>query len=160
MDDLAVDSSRGPTADGRIKPDVVAPGTAVTGGRSGPNTLNGNIDSAHRWSSGLHSAANITGVSAVFASWWYASNFNQRPFPSLVRAALINSALDMNGANAGARIPNGSEGWGRPNMKFMLNTGVGMKRMNEEVVLPETGHGPGSPGALGDGSKPLRVTLA
>ncbi|MGD9589809.1 MAG: S8 family serine peptidase [Pyrinomonadaceae bacterium] len=161
IDDLAVDSSRGPTADGRIKPDVVAPGTAVTGGRSGPNTLNGNIDSAHRWSSGTsHSAANITGVSAVFASWWYASNFNQRPFPSLIRAALINSALDMNGANAGATIPNGSEGWGRPNMKFMLNTGVGMKRMNEEVVFAETGHGSQITGSVADGSKPFRVTLA
>jgi len=160
IDDLAADSSRGPTADGRIKPDVVAPGTAVTGGRAGSNTLSGNIDSAHRWSSGTsHSAANISGVSAVFASWWAANNFNQRPFPSLVRATLINSAQDMNGANAAAPIPNGNEGWGRPNMKFMLNPGVGMKRMNEETVLAETGHGTQITGSVADGSKPFRVTL-
>lgn len=160
IDDLASDSSQGPTSDGRIKPDVVAPGTAVTGGRTGTNTLSGNIDSAHRFSSGTsHSAANISGVAAVFSSWWFSNNFSQHPFPSLIRAALINSAVDMNGANATAPIPNGREGWGRPNMKFMLNPGVGVKRMNEEIVFSETGHGTEITGSVADPTKPFRVTL-
>lgn len=162
MDDLAADSSLGPTADGRIKPDVVAPGTAITGGRSGVNTLNGNIDSAHRWSSGSsHSAAHITGVAALFANWWYATNFGLRPSPALIRAAIINSARDVNGGGTATPAPNGSEGWGRPNMKNMLNTGVGMRHFNDDLVgLAAPGQGLSVAGSVADASKPVKVTLA
>lgn len=114
MDDIAVDSSRGPAADGRIKPDVVAPGTAITGGRSGLDSLSGNIGTAHRWSSGSsHSAAQISGVAAVFTNWWYDNNFGDWPSPSLVKAALINSSRDLNGNGSSAAIPNGIEGYVR-----------------------------------------------
>ncbi|NOT47584.1 MAG: S8 family serine peptidase, partial [Acidobacteria bacterium] len=160
IDDLSSDSSRGPTADGRIKPDVVAPGTAITGGRSGTDSLRGNIGTAHRWSSGTsHSAAHVTGMAALFANWWYVSQF-VRPSPALIKAAIINSAIDMNGANSSASIPNGSEGWGRPNLKNMLNTGVGMKHHNDDLVgLSAPGQGFFINGSVADANKPVRVTL-
>jgi hypothetical protein len=160
IDDLASDSSRGPAADGRIKPDIVAPGTAVTGGRSGTDSLRGNIDAFHRWSSGTsHSAAHVTGLVALFTDWWARNNFNDRPTPSLVKAALINSAQDMNGENSSGAVPNGNEGWGRPNMKFMMNTGVGMKYSDEQIFLLDNGNGFDLNGSVADGTKPLRVTL-
>ncbi len=160
IDDVADNSSRGLAADGRIKPDIVAPGTAITGGRSGSDALSGNIDSSHRWSSGTsHSAASITGVAALFANRWYATNFGQRPTPSLIKAALINSAQDLTGGNASAPIPNGTEGWGRPNIKFMLNTGVGMQYINQQVPLQTVGDGFHLVGSVADSSKPLRITV-
>ncbi len=160
MDDLASDSSRGPAADGRIKPDIVAPGAGVTGGRSGSNSLSGNIDSAHRWSNGTsHAAANISGVAALFANYYQNNNFGQRPMPSLIKAALINSAVDLNGENTGASIPNGSEGWGRPNLKFMMNPGVGVKYINQEVALDAPGQGFQLSGSVASSTKPVRVTL-
>ena len=160
MDDLSPDSSRGPAADGRIKPDLVAPGTAVTGGRSGTDNLKGNIDAFHRWSSGTsHSAAQITGVAALFTNWWYSTRFGDRPSPSLIKAALINSARDINGENSSAPVPNGSEGWGRPNLKSMFNTGVGMKYIDEEVPLQNNGEGFELDGSVADSTKPVRVTL-
>lgn len=160
IDDVAVDSSRGPAADGRIKPDVVAPGTAITGGRAGTDSLRGNIGTAHRWSSGTsHSAAHITGMAALFTNWWRVSAF-VLPSPALVKAAIINSAVDMSGGNASAPIPNGTEGWGRPNLKNMLNTGVGMKHHNDDLVgLASPGEGFFINGSVSDGSKPVRVTL-
>jgi len=161
MDDIAVDSSRGPAADGRIKPDVVAPGTAITGGRSGLDSLSGNIGTAHRWSSGSsHSAAQISGVAAVFTNWWYDNNFGDWPSPSLVKAALINSSRDLNGNGSSAAIPNGIEGWGRPNMKSMFTPGVGMKYIDEQVPLQTNGDGFDLIGSVADASKPIRVTLA
>lgn len=161
MDDIAFDSSRGPTADGRIKPDVVAPGTAITGGRSGPITLNGNIDSAHRWSSGTsHSAAQISGVAALFTRWWIDNHFDNNASPSLIKAALINSAKDLNGEGTSAPIPNGVEGWGRPNLKAMFTPGVGTTYLDERWVLQQNGESIPLQGSVPDGTKPLRVTLA
>lgn len=161
IDDIAADSSRGPTADGRIKPDVVAPGTAITGGRSGTDSLLGNIGTFHRWSSGTsHSAAQVTGIAALFANWWKATNFNLSPSPALIKAAIINSAVDMNGADSSAGVPNGSEGWGRPNLKNMLNTGVAIKYHNDDLVgLAAPGQGFALSGSVADGTKPIRVTL-
>lgn len=161
MDDIAADSSRGPTADGRIKPDVVAPGTAVTGGRSGPNTLSGNIDAAHRWSSGTsHAAAHISGLAALFTQWWYDRNFGDVPSPSMMKAAMINSAVDLNGGNSSEPIPNAAEGWGRPYMKRMFTPGVGMKYIDEPFPIQTTGTGFTLEGSVADASKPLRITLA
>ena len=160
IDDLAVDSSRGPAADGRIKPDIVAPGTAITGGRSGKDSLRGNIDAFHRWSTGTsHSAAHISGVAALFTHWWYSTNLGDRPSPSLIKAALINSARDMNGEGSSAAIPNRDEGWGRPNLKSMFNTGVGMRYIDESVPLQENGEGFDLNGSVADGTKPVRITL-
>lgn len=160
MDDLASDSSVGPTADGRIKPDLVAPGTAITGGRSGPDTLSGNIDAYHRWSSGTsHSAAQVSGAAALFANY-YGQWTGERLTPSLIKAALINSAVDLNGQGTSAGIPNGNEGWGRPNLKNMLISGVNVKYVNETGEFTDTGQQPAViPGSVQNGSKPVRVTL-
>jgi hypothetical protein len=38
IDDMAFDSSRGPAADGRIKPDISAPGSVITGSSAGTCT--------------------------------------------------------------------------------------------------------------------------
>ena len=161
MDDIALDSSRGPAADGRIKPDLVAPGTAITGGRSGTDSLKGNLDTFHRWSSGSsHSAAHISGVAALFTHWWKNANWGDMPSPSLIKAALINSARDLNGQNSAAPIPNGNEGWGRPNLRSLLNTGVGMKYIDEQLPLHEPGPGFLLEGSVADGTKPLRITVA
>ncbi len=160
MDDLASDSSLGPTADGRIKPDLVAPGTAITGGRSGPDSLSGNIDTFHRWSSGTsHSAAQVSGAAALFASY-YGQWTGERLTPSLIKAALINSAVDLNGQGTASGVPNGSEGWGRPNLKNMLISGVNIKYVNETTEFTDTGQQPAIiPGSVQNGSKPVRVTL-
>lgn len=79
--------------------------------------------------------------------------------PSLIKAALINSAVDLNGQGTSAGVPNGNEGWGRPNMKNMLIPGVNVKYVNELTELSNTGQVATIPGSVADGSKPVRVTL-
>ncbi len=160
IDDMSTTSSWGPT-DSRIKPDITAPGIGITGGRSGTDSLFGNIDVNHRWSNGTsHAAPQISGMAALFTDYWKASRFGDRPSPALLKAAIINTGRDMNGNLSGASVPNRNEGWGRANMKLMLNTGVGMKYIDEEVPLSDTGDAFATfSGSVADSTKPVRVTL-
>jgi hypothetical protein len=160
IDDLSGFSSRGPAADGRIKPDISAPGTAVTGGRSGPNSLFGEIDTFHRWGSGTsHAAPQIAGAAALFTEFWKNGHAGANPSPALVKAAIINSARDANGTDTLAAIPNGNEGWGRVFLKGMLNTGASITYVNQTETLFGTGAVRTYTGSVADSGQPVRVTL-
>ncbi len=160
IDDLNSSSSRGPTADGRIKPDITAPGTAITGGRSGTDVLFGNIDSVHRWSSGTsHAAPQVAGAAALFTQFWKNNNAGVNPSPALVKAALINGAQEMNGVGTSASVPNGAEGWGRLNLQNVLNTGVATKYINETSTLSSVGDEVSYTGAVANLGRPFRVSL-
>ena len=160
VDDLSSFSSRGPAADGRIKPDISAPGTAVTGGRSGPSALFGNIGSFHRWSSGTsHAAPQVAGAAALFSEFWKNGHAGANPSPAIVKASLINSAWDANGLNTAAAIPNGNEGWGRVYLKGMLNTGTSVTYFDQTETLFGTGAVRSYAGSVADVGKPVRVTL-
>ncbi len=103
-DDVASFSSRGWSADNRIKPDVVAPGSRIYSTDPG---------GGYRIMSGT-SMANpaVAGAAAVVVEW-YEVNHGTRPTPAMVKALLINTAndLDDNSGNTGP-IPNRDEGWG------------------------------------------------
>ena len=160
IEDINSSSSRGPATDGRVKPDITAPGTVVTGGRSGMDFLFGNIDDFHRWSSGTsHAAPQVAGAAALFTQFWKNQNSGQNPSPALVKAALINTAQEVTGFGAEAPRPNGSEGWGRINLKYMLNTGVPVRYVNQTVRFSNTGESWSISGRVADSSKPVRVTL-
>jgi len=160
IDDLNPSSAIGPAADSRIKPDVAAPGTAITGGRSGPSALFGNIDAAHRWSSGTsHAAPQVAGAAALFTQFWKTSHGGLNPSPALVKAAIINSGRDANGVGTAAAIPNSGEGWGRINLKGMLNTGASVTYVNETDTLAGTGASRIYSGNVVDPGRPVRVTL-
>ncbi|HEY0547217.1 MAG TPA: S8 family serine peptidase [Pyrinomonadaceae bacterium] len=160
IDDLDSSSSRGPAADGRIKPDIAAPGTAITGGRSGTDSLFGNIDTFHRWSVGTsHAAPQIAGAAALFTQFWKSGHGGANPSPALAKAVLLNSTVEMNGVGSTAPVPNGAEGWGRINMKFMLNTGVPIKYVNQTVEFASVGDSTTLTGKVADATKRVRVTL-
>ncbi|MFQ3591543.1 MAG: S8 family serine peptidase, partial [Chloracidobacterium sp.] len=162
-------SSRGPAADGRIKPDVCAPGQQITGPRTTSNQVNFSSigDDIHIRASGTSFAApHVSGAAAVFTGWWKANNGGQQPAPALVKAALINGAVDMNaehpgvpGSSTTAPIPNNVEGWGRVNLRNSIPTGLPTAYVNENVPLLDNGQTYVFTGQVADGSRPLRVTL-
>jgi hypothetical protein len=162
LNDLASSSSRGPAADGRVKPDITAPGTIITGSRAGNGGLldGGPIDANHYYSSGTsHSAPQVAGAAALFTHLWKNTHGGANPSPAMIKAAIISSAQEMNGANAAGAIPNGNEGWGRINLKNMLNTGVPMKYVDQETVFAVAGENSIIEGTVGSSSKPVRVSL-
>ncbi len=124
-------SSRGPCADGRIKPDLVAPGSWIASAASSAAP----DESAIAWTviddyyvymggtsmSGPHAA----GAAAVFVQYYQTTHTNAVPSPALVKAALINSADELDEANGGpGPIPNNDEGWGRITLTNIIVTNV------------------------------------
>lgn len=94
-------SARGPTADGRIKPDLVAPGTQVAGASAGS-------PASYATSAGTdRAAALITGAAALVLEAWPSFTVGD------VRAALTGSATL-------ALSPNTAVGHGIPNVAMAI----------------------------------------
>ncbi len=113
-------SSRGPTDDGRIKPDLVAPGAYVRSCRAQEATdTNGNT-----WASSYYleytgtSMATPNAAGAAVMVREYLEEIAQRPSPqgALVKALLVLGAQDIGSRD----IPNDDEGWGRVNLRNSL----------------------------------------
>jgi serine protease AprX len=106
QNEVAAFSSRGPTKDGRIKPDVVAPGTDVLSANSGHR-----IHPHHetKWSSmsGTSMATPlVAGCAAVLRE--ALRNRINKPSAALIKALLVNGAVPLDQVS-----PNKDSGFGR-----------------------------------------------
>jgi serine protease AprX len=129
---MACFSSRGPTDDGRIKPDVVAPGTNVLSLRSsalppGDEPLWGSLPAGHElrelycWSGGTSmSTPLVAGAAALVRERLTADG--GAPSAALLKAVLINGAATMSGQFAGeiSAGPNNVCGFGRVDVTAAL----------------------------------------
>ncbi|MGB1914142.1 MAG: S8 family serine peptidase [Candidatus Poseidoniaceae archaeon] len=119
-DNLMTGSSRGPTDDGRIKPDIIAPGGYVRSCRA----QEAQDIAGSSWQSTWYleytgtsmATPNAAGASTLIRE--YLIEIAQRPSPqgALVKALLVLGAQDINSRD----IPNNDEGWGRVNLKETL----------------------------------------
>jgi Subtilase family len=133
---LAAFSSRGPTDDGRIKPDVVAPGTWILSGysplyRNGidpvPNPINGQYqsygwgypyDDLYKYNSGTSMSTPLTAGGAAVVSDFLTKKHSHSGSGALIKGILVNTAVDLLDENNDGvddndfPIPNSHEGWG------------------------------------------------
>lgn len=94
-------SSRGPAPGGRIKPDIVAPGTDVPAALSAADaTPNAIAGTNHTYKSGTSMAApHAAGACAVLTDWWRQRTGGKTPSPAMLKALLINGAEDLAGGS-------------------------------------------------------------
>lgn len=105
-------SSRGPAGDGRIKPDLVAPGRCVTSAGIASPTAYVCLSGTSQATPAVAGAATL--VRDYFAKGLHADGPHD-PSSALVRAVLIASAQRVSSA-----APDGAEGWGRPQLQDAL----------------------------------------
>ncbi|WP_286724944.1 S-layer homology domain-containing protein, partial [Pelotomaculum sp. PtaB.Bin117] len=92
-------SSRGPAGDGRIKPELLAPASAVISARS--RMVEGNLPGYPEYTrmQGTSMAAAVAGGSATLLREYFEKNMNiTNPSAALVKAALINGSRPMTGS--------------------------------------------------------------
>jgi hypothetical protein len=131
-------SSRGPTDDSRIKPDVVAPGTWILSGYSDlyqqgydaqANPQNGAwqydgwgfpMNAQYKYMGGTSMSNPLAaGGAAIVRDYYKEAKGVMSASAALVKATLVNSAVDMADENNDGvddndfPIPNNHEGWGR-----------------------------------------------
>jgi serine protease AprX len=127
IDGMAAFSSRGPTDDGRIKPDVVAPGTNVLSTLSSvlppeARPLWGRLPEANPlhvhyvWSGGTSMATPlVAGAAALIRQHLVRDRGHRTPSAALVKAFLVNGAVPLKGQFEG-EVPAGANnvsGFGR-----------------------------------------------
>jgi subtilisin family serine protease len=125
---MAAFSSRGPCSDGRIKPDICAPGTNIISCRShdaSAGTLWGSYNAHYCFSGGTSMATPLVSGACALVRQFYAMKSVSNPSAALVKATLLNGAFDMTPGQYSspqeiAVRPNSVEGWGRLDLKYTL----------------------------------------
>jgi len=116
-------SSRGWTADNRIKPDIMAPGWVVFSTYVDEDTG----EWTYAGIGGTSMSAPAVAGSAVLVMEWYEGEFGYRPSPAMIKALMINTArpLEPQGGDFyTGHIPNRDEGWGHVDLVSMMDAPV------------------------------------
>lgn len=161
---VAAFSSRGPTVDGRKKPDVVAPGTYILSTRSrllAPNQYGyGRYKSSklYMFDCGTSMATPLTaGGVAVVREYLRKTVKISKPSASLLKAALIAGAVSVDPA---APRPNNNDGFGRVNIDAIVAPAAPLKARFIEGGGLSTGSLSDTPLVVTQAGSVLKVVLA
>ena len=137
---IAVFSSRGPTQDGRIKPEIMGPGTNILSVKSSllkpEDNFWGAYNKDYMYSGGTSMATPLVAGAAAVTREVLVKKFKiANPSAALVKAALVHTAHDMYpgqyGGGATQEIkthrPNNDEGYGRTDMAQLVALGDATK---------------------------------
>ncbi len=119
LNDIAYFSSKGPTADGRVKPDITAPGNILASSvsrfdsnyvPSSPRTVSGLTDGTNNWWYGMMEGTSMAApmVTGIIALWLQA---NPNLTVAQIKTILQNTSTTDSFTGTGSAIPNNT--WGR-----------------------------------------------
>lgn len=161
-DGMVAFSSRGPTSDGRIKPDLVAPGSYILSARSRDTNSQGwasSADPLYYFIGGTSMATPlVAGCAALVREFLAEQHQLTTPSAALVKAMLINGAQHVAGQYVPSEtggIPNHSEGFGRVDMAATLSDSIQFTDENTEL---DSGDEETTSVTVGGGAS-LKITL-
>ena len=183
--DVAPFSGRGPCQDGRLKPDLLAPGTHISGGvvqAANPDPtgtadacftasgVSGGLNGAPFWPAGQqfytassgtsHATPAVAGGCALLRQYWLNRGSNA-PSPALTKAWLLNSARYLTGSGGGDTLPSNTQGFGALNLGTAFD---GVSRLvwdqTPANLFTASGQTRTFHGAVAAPGQPFRVTLA
>ncbi|WP_299058175.1 S8 family serine peptidase [uncultured Nocardioides sp.] len=175
--DLATFSSRGPTTDLRMKPDVVAAGTHVEGPASQDPGFDGSGVCAmpsdryrpagqtrYTWSSGTsHSTPAVAGAVSL-AQEYYGRTLDpgRTASPAMLRALMVNTPRYITGAGAGGNLPAAGQGWGVPDLGELTDTSLSrvVRDQDDNATFAAAGEAQTWTGRVSDTGRPVRISLA
>jgi hypothetical protein len=175
---MAAFSSRGPTKEGRFKPDVVAPGTSILSTRSRkalnvPTVFGTSSDAQFFFDSGTSMATPLVAGCVAALRETLVKNGTPNPSAALVKALLVNGAEDLTGqynpSEAGVS-PNNSSGWGRvnlanavvipgPNAAAGFGEGGPLQQGAQDTIHVQIPPAPQSPAGGSPASRTFKITL-
>lgn len=147
---IAMFSSRGPTADGRLKPEIVAPGTNILSNRThvaGGSVLWGAYNADYAYSGGTSMATPLAAGGAAIARQILQERFQiANPSGALLKATLVHTAVDIYpgqygelGASRGqellTRRPNFDQGYGRVDVGLLAEMDPQTRFVDDKVGL-------------------------
>jgi len=138
-DDSMTDfSSWGPVDDGRLKPDVVAPGCESTGEGYIHSTLPVDTYGGPNWCGTSMAAPVVSGVSALLIEQ-YRTTFGLDPLPSTVKALLVHTAEDLdNGTSWYNPGPDYASGYGRVDAQAAVDAIIAEEIQENQISHGET----------------------
>ncbi|MCG0277869.1 MAG: S8 family serine peptidase [Thermanaeromonas sp.] len=149
-------SSRGPTGDGRLKPDLLAPGTGIVAPRSRMAPSNFPANPNYNLESGTSQAAAIAGGAAALLRQYLRTEYGLKdPSAALLKATLINGARE---------IPSSAEGGLSFGILDLAGTVLSLEEKLMTLVDEARGLAAGEVASyewtVNDARFPLKVTLA
>ena len=167
--DIADFSSRGPTADGRMKPELVAPGTHIQGAASQAVGYSGEgiCDAYHPGgqtlyaaSSGTsHSAPAVAGAASLLYAYFQQHFNTDTPSPAMLKAYMTNSARYLDGYGAMDTLPSSSQGLGEIFLGRAFD-GVPRTLVDQQINFSDSGQLYTIEASVHDSDQPLRISLA
>ncbi len=155
---------RGPTADGRRKPEIYAPGCSIVSARWSSTCSTTSATGTSMACPAVAAAGAL--VRQYFEEGWYPTGAPRPsdafvPSGALTKAVLLNSTVDMTGVTG---YPSDQEGWGRVLLENALHFSGDTRRLsvladvrNAEGLL--TGQSRTHTLTVNSGGEPLKLTL-
>lgn len=166
--DIISFSSRGPAPGGRVKPELIAPGTHVQGTASTNSGYSGaqvcdkyrpTSQTIFAASSGTsHSAPAVAGVASL-AYRWMQDTYGITPSPAMMKAYLMAHPTYLTGINANDTLPSNRQGYGMPNMSLLFES-TNRLLVDQLTTFDNSGETWTWTGKVNDPARPVRVALA
>ncbi|MCC6189756.1 MAG: S8 family serine peptidase [Anaerolineales bacterium] len=165
---LASSSSRGPALDGRLLPNVVAPGSQTVSFRSSGSNISCSASPVagagapyYSYCTGTSMAAPFASGAAVLIADWWQDQGRGIPSPAMVKALLVNGAADMaGGAGVGGNLPNNNQGWGRLNLNNVIAPPAPALYFDQATLFTDPGQSFSLPLLVPvSGSLPVKISL-